>query len=146
MVKKLLILLALVLPAACAPTLAPAACFVVGDSIAQMVVAPYLPCKSRTRVGEHTSVIIGWAHPADLVVISAGSNDDVNEALTRNLRELRVRAYPARVVWIKPVNTAIANEVIVLANIWGDRVVSFVPARDNVHPRHPDALAREIMK
>lgn len=145
MVKKFLVLLALVLPSACTPPLAPAACFVVGDSIAQMV-APYLPCKSRTRNGEHTSVIIGWVRPADLVVISAGSNDDVNEALTRNLRELRIRAGQSRVVWIKPVNTAIANEVMALANVWGDRVASFVPTRDNVHPRHPDALAREIMQ
>lgn len=121
----------------------PVACFLVGDSIAQML-HPYLPCSFWVRVGEHTAVIARHVHPAPLVIISAGSNDDPGPVLLRNLKNVRAEAGFSKVVWILPFDPRRAALVTAVARAAGDRTVSFSLTNDKVHPKYPSRLAQDI--
>lgn len=121
------------------------ACYLLGDSIALMV-APYLHCSLWARVGEHTNVIARHAHPAPLVIISAGSNDDPNANLSRNLTDLRAGVGFSHVVWILPHEARRAALVSAVAASARDRTVANrMVVSDGVHPRNPAQLARDIL-
>ncbi len=123
----------------------PAGCLVAGDSIA-VDVGRYAPqCATDARIGIGSAAIVARVRPARLVVISAGSNDPDNPRLADNLERMRVRAGAARVVWIVPVDPRAAAAVRAVARKRGDELVTFVPARDRVHPRCPRCVARQIL-
>ena len=76
-------------------------CAVVGDSIALMI-APFLDrCVVDAKVGEHVAQIVGRVHDADVVIVSAGSNDADYNDLAANLEKVRARC-SHRVLWILP--------------------------------------------
>lgn len=122
-----------------------ASCRVSGDSIA-IDIGHFAPrgCVIDAKIGIGSAAIIARVKPADLVVISAGSNDPDNPNLARNLVEMRARAQNSRVVWVVPVNHVAAADVVTIAQMHGDRAVTFAPAGDHVHPRCPQCVAREI--
>src|ERR1700759_4708338 len=121
------------------------ACYLLGDSIALML-APYLHCQLWARVGEHTAVIARHAHPAPLVIISAGSNDDPNPQLSASLRNLRASVGFSRVVWVLPSEARRAAIVTMVAAAARGRTVPIrAVARDGVHPRSPAQLAQEVV-
>ena len=69
-----------------------AACLIAGDSIA-VGVAPYLPrCAVNAKVGITSTAIIRRVGAANLLIISAGSNDPRNPRLINNLKSIRAKA------------------------------------------------------
>lgn len=118
-------------------------CAVVGDSIALMI-APFLgQCVVDAKVGEHVAQIVGRVRDADVVIVSAGSNDADYRDLAANLEKVRARC-PHRVLWILPAPDRPRRLVEAVALKHGDAAVSFVAAGDGVHPLRPARLALEI--
>src|SRR5580700_9449292 len=108
-------------------------CAVVGDSIA-LGVSPYLPeCTVDAKIGISSAAVIGRVHEADVLIVSAGSNDPDNPSLVSNLERIRAKA-TGKVIRIRPVNLKAAMAVLHVAGQHGDLVVSFEPGRDHVHP------------
>jgi hypothetical protein len=118
-------------------------CALIGDSIADMVRSHFADCYVSARSGAHVAEIIGRMRDADVVYLSAGSNDEDYSNLESNLRKLRAKA-SGRVVWIVPAaSLARARHAVeVLASERGDRVVTF--AARGIHPADPDALAKAM--
>lgn len=104
-----------------------------GDSIA-VGLGPVLPCSTIARVGIVSAEFDGavGAVDGDLAVISLGSNDGA-AGILQHMRAIRSRVYARRVVWIAP---AVGNRdaVIQAAASFGDRVVTFTPGPDGIHP------------
>lgn len=128
------------------------ACFIVGDSIAlgtavgESTGGPGVPqCELHARIGASSAMIVGWSHDADLVVISAGSNDPDNVGLEGNLEAIR-RPIKHRVLWIVPVAGRVANIVRSVALRHGDATVAFAPGRDGVHPHSYAPLVSAVHK
>jgi hypothetical protein len=130
--------------AAKVPTPAPAPlpkCYIVGDSIAlgtataEGLPAKYKPdCEVDAKIGIPSSAIIERAHDAQLVVISAGSNDPTNPELVKNLEAIRVVA-TQNVLWIIPaVSPVAAAAVKKVAADHGDDTIAFTPGPDHTHP------------
>ena len=118
-------------------------CAVVGDSIALMI-APFLgQCVVDAKVGEHVAQIVGRVHDADVVVVSAGSNDADYRDLAANLEKVRGRC-SHRVLWILPALERPRRMVEAVALKHGDAAVSFPAGRDGVHPARPARLALDI--
>jgi uncharacterized protein with von Willebrand factor type A (vWA) domain len=119
--------------------------FVAGDSIA-LGTAQALHWQHDAKVGAPSSDIIhrvphGTFHE---LVLSAGSNDPRNPRLAANLETMRRRATGGGVVWIAPVEAHARATVEHVAHEHGDRVVTFTPGKDHVHPRSYTELARRI--
>lgn len=117
-------------------------CAVVGDSIAEDL-RRFLPeCEWDARVGIPSYLIISRVRAADLLIISAGSNDDSPERLARNLAAMRARAAQLgvrRVAWILPYDFAWAREAVRRASyVRGDALLAFQAGRDGVHPTTPE--------
>jgi hypothetical protein len=130
-------------PASAAGLASHPSCAVVGDSIAVGAGQFIRKCKMNAKSGIPSRSVIARVDPtADVNVISAGSNDPDNPILHANLERIRSRA--ARAVWILPIDSRARAAVQTIAVSHGDPVVSFVPARDRVHPRSDAALARSI--
>ncbi len=120
-----------------------AACLIAGDSIA-VGVAPYLPrCAVNAKVGITSTAIIRRVGAANLLIISAGSNDPRNPRLINNLKSIRAKA-TGRVIWIQPIDPVAAAAVRRVAALHGDHVVTFSPARDHVHPASDKTLATRV--
>ena len=119
-------------------------CAVVGDSIALMI-APFLDrCVVDAKVGEHVAQIVGRVHDADVVVVSAGSNDADYNDLAANLEKVRAKC-SHRVLWILPALDRPRRLVTAIALKHGDAAVSFVAdPKDGVHPLRPARLALDI--
>jgi hypothetical protein len=118
-------------------------CAVVGDSIADMVAPYFHECSINAHIGDTSIKIVGRMRDADLVVLSAGSNDYDNPSLERNLRMIRKKSLH-KVIWILPINPRAASIVERVALDYKDSVVRFSPGHDNVHPKDPKALANVI--
>jgi lactobin A/cerein 7B family class IIb bacteriocin len=119
--------------------------FVAGDSIA-VGVAGQLHWQHDAKVGAPSKDIIhrvpqGHFHT---LILSAGSNDPRNPHLIDNLNTMRRRATGGGVVWIAPVEPHARAAVTRVAHEHGDRVVTFTPGHDHVHPRSYAELAHRI--
>ena len=118
-------------------------CLVLGDSIAVGLGAQLRACVTDAQVGIGSAAIVGRAGPADVAVISAGSNDPHNPRLEANLRMIRAKVR-GRVVWIVPQHRVAADAVTKVARFHGDQIVSFAPSQDRVHPRSYRELAASV--
>jgi len=125
------------------PTPSLAKCYIEGDSIAvgtataEGLSAKYRPtdCKMDAKIGISSTAIIARAHDAELVVISAGSNDPTNPKLVDNLETIRAKA-THKVLWIVPAVSAVAADAVKkVAAEHGDDTISFTPGGDHTHPR-----------
>lgn len=126
-------------------------CAVIGDSIAEGIQSYFPECRHNTKIGISTPAIItrmrATGTTAELVIISAGSNDADSFGLSRqlpvNLAALRALA-SGRVVWIAPINARASEAVRSIADSHKDAIASFAPGGDKVHPRNNAALASVI--
>jgi hypothetical protein len=139
---------ALALPAALTASAASATCAVIGDSIAQDLRGFFRECSSDVKIGIGTAAITSRVPShADVIIVSAGSNDYLTPGLLNRLQALRARAGSARVVWIRPVPQTAAAAVETVAHAHGDAVVSFEASRsdrEGIHPQSNKALAAQI--
>jgi hypothetical protein len=131
-------------------TPASATCVVIGDSIAEGLRPFFRDCRFAVQIGIGTAAI-GALVPsnADVIVVSAGSNDYLTPGLLARLQALRSRAGSARVIWIRPIPEVAATAVDTVAQAHGDAVVPFVvsPAdREHVHPQSGSTLAADIRR
>jgi hypothetical protein len=121
-------------------------CAVVGDSIALGVGTEMHRCVVNATVGLPSADIIGRVQEANIVVISAGSNDARSPDLEHNLRAIRERAAHSKVIWISPMDPRAAAAVQRVARLHGDRVVHFTPRPDHIHPQSYPTLADRVTK
>ena len=131
-------------------TPASATCALIGDSIAEDL-QPYLrECRFSGRLGIGTAAIVPLVPSnAEVIIISAGSNDYLTPGLLGRVQAVRSRAGSARVVWIRPIPQIAANAVDSVAQANGDAVVPFVVSRtdrERLHPQNNAALAADIRK
>ena len=134
------------------PSTAPASasCALIGDSIAEDL-RPFLrECRFSGRLGIGTAAIVPLVPSnAEVIVVSAGSNDYLTPGLLGRLQALRSRAGPARVIWIKPVPQIAGTAVNTVAQAHGDAVVPFVVSRtdrERLHPQSNSTLAADIRR
>jgi len=120
-----------------------ASCAVVGDSIAANV-APYIAeCVADALGGIPSDDIIIRVRPADVLFVSAGSNDPNNPRLEDNLEAIRAKA-SARVVWILPMILPAALAVERVAARHNDPIMPFEPGPDGKHPKSYEKLAAAL--
>ena len=129
---------------------ASAACALIGDSIAEDL-QPFLrECRFSGRLGIGTAAIVPLVPSnAEVIIVSAGSNDYLTPGLLGRVQALRARAGSARVIWIRPIPQIAANAVDTVAQAHGDAVVPFVVSRtdrERLHPQNNAALAADIRK
>jgi len=145
---RLLVAAALALPAVLAASHASATCAVIGDSIAEDLRGFFRECHVDVKIGIGTAAITSRVPGrADVIVVSAGSNDYLTPGLLARLQKLRSRAGSARVIWIRPLPQAAAAAVDTVAQAHGDAVVPFEAAprdREHIHPHSSKALATDI--
>jgi hypothetical protein len=145
---RVLVAAALALPTVLIASHASATCALIGDSIAAELRGFFRECHVDVKIGIGTTAITSRVPDrADVIVVSAGSNDYLTPGLLARLQTLRSRARSARVVWIRPVPQAAAVAVDTVAQAHGDAVVSFEVShtdREGLHPRSGKALAAEI--
>jgi hypothetical protein len=131
-------------------TPASATCAVIGDSIAEGLRPFFGDCRFAVQVGIGTAAIASRVPgSADVIVVSAGSNDYLTPGLLDRLQALRSRAGSARVIWIRPIPPAAAAAVDTVAQAHGDAVVPFVVSPTDglrVHPQSSSTLAAEIRR
>lgn len=120
-------------------------CAVVGDSIALGVGTELHRCVVDATVGIPSADVIGRVQHANVLVVSAGSNDARSPALEHNLRAIRAKA-SSKVIWISPMDPVAAAAVRRVARLHGDQVVHFTPRPDNIHPRSYPTLADRVAK
>lgn len=118
-------------------------CAIIGDSIADGLAALIPDCIVDAKVGIPSVAIIDRVHGADVLIVSAGSNDPNNPSLQANLEKIREKA-TGSVIWIRPNMERAAAAVMAVASRHGDMVVSFTAGRDKVHPKNYKTLAREL--
>ena len=118
-------------------------CALAGDSIAVGIAPFFKHCVVDAKIGISSAAIIGRVHDADVLVVSAGSNDPRNPHLEANLKIIRAKA-SGKVIWISPIDRTAAEAVVRVAAIHGDRVVRFSSGRDHVHPRSEGSLAAAV--
>jgi hypothetical protein len=136
-------LLAAVTPARAFP-----ACALIGDSIAEDLRSFFRECQASVKLGIGTKAIAALvpAH-ADLIVVSAGSNDYLDPGLLSRLQALRARAGSAHVIWIQPAPMSAAAAVQTVAHAHGDALVPFAVSRtdrEHIHPQSNRTLAAAI--
>lgn len=117
-------------------------CLIAGDSIAAGI--HYPSCTVNAKIGIPSAAIVSRVSDADLVVISAGSNDPDNPHLIANLRAMRAKIKHGRALWIVPMHPKAAAAVRLVANESSDGMVTFAPARDGVHPHTYGGILRAI--
>jgi hypothetical protein len=125
-------------------------CAVVGDSIAADLRGFFHECRIDAKIGIGTAAIVPRVpRGADLIVVSAGSNDYLTPGLLARLRAVRSRAGSARVIWIRPAPPAAAAAVDTVAHAHGDAVVPFAVSRtdrEHLHPQSSQRLAADIRR
>jgi hypothetical protein len=131
-------------------TPASATCAVIGDSIAQDLRPYFRECRFAVQIGIGTAAINArMPGSADVIVVSAGTNDYLTPGLLARLQALRSRAGAARVIWIRPMPQIAAAAVDTVAGAHGDPVVPFVASqtdRQHEHPQSSSALAADIRR
>ncbi len=133
------------------PTVADAStCAVVGDSIAAGLRGFFRECRIDAKIGIGTAAIVSRVpRGADLIVVSAGSNDYLTPGLLARLQKVRSRAGAARVIWIRPAPAKAAAAVDSVAHAHGDAVVPFAVSRtdrEHLHPQSSQRLAADIRR
>ncbi len=118
-------------------------CAVIGDSIALGVGTELQRCAVNATIGIPSAAVIGRVRNADVLVVSAGSNDPHNPLLEANLRTIRAKA-AKKVIWISPMDPIAARTVTRVAGLHGDSVVHFTPRPDNIHPLSYAVLAGRV--
>lgn len=145
MMPRLIIAFALVLATTAASPASHEAgrsCALVGDSIA-VEAGQFSGCRLNAKNGIPSEAVIARVDPSvEINVVSAGSNDPDNPALRANLERIRQRA--KHTIWILPTIPRARAAVQEVAARHGDRVVSYAPCDDGVHPASPAVLARAI--
>jgi hypothetical protein len=125
-------------------------CAIVGDSIVDDLHAYFRDCRFDTKIGIGSAALVAHVPGnADIVVVSAGSNDYLSPRLIGSLEAVRARAGNARVIWVRPIPRRAAAAVDAVAGRHGDAVVSFAVSptdRERLHPRSNSALASSIRK
>lgn len=125
-----------------------ATCAVIGDSIAEDLRSFFRECRFDVKIGIGTKAISARVpRDADLIVVSAGSNDYLTPGLLPRLQALRSRSGSARVIWIRPAPQIAAAAVDTAAQAHGDPVVSFAVSprdRERLHPQSNRTLAAAI--
>lgn len=119
-------------------------CLIVGDSIAQGVGQQLPQCQLNAAQGIPSAQIVGRVHDAKMVVISAGSNDGDMDRLWMALTTMRLQCFH-EVIWLAPVDQKRGDIVRKVAAQFRDRVISFSPGPDGVHPFSYPVLARAVM-
>lgn len=123
-------------------------CLAVGDSIAYGV-GQVLGCLIYAKVGlSSTEITRIQTPPADLCIVSAGSNDPKNPKLFDNLNKIGMNANSScsTVVWVIPVDENAALQVRRQSNIWRNKTVTFKPDTDGVHPQSYQHLGGAILE
>ena len=122
-------------------------CAIAGDSIAFGLGQQMKQCQTNAKVGIPSSQIIDRVPTGHfgMVIISAGSNDPDNPRLADNLTTMR-RRVGGGVTWIAPMNPRARSVVNSVAQTNGDRVVSFTPGPDGIHPHSYADLARSVQQ
>ena len=147
---RLLIAAALAIPAIMIASRASATCAVIGDSIAVGLGGYFRECRTDAKIGIGTKAIAArMTGRADVIILSAGSNDYATPGLLGRLKALRSRARSARVIWIRPAPWSAAAGVETVAHAHGDAVVAFAVSptdRAHLHPKSSGALARDIRR
>jgi hypothetical protein len=147
---RLLVAATLAIPAIMTASHASATCAVVGDSIAAGLRGYFRECRTDAKIGIGTTAVAARVTGrADVIIVSAGSNDYQTPGLLGRLRALRSRARSARVIWIRPVPRSAAAAVETIAHAHGDAVVAFAVSRtdpEHLHPQSSRALAADIRR
>jgi len=145
--KRVAISLAAVLGVGVALAVIPmhATCVIIGDSIAFGVGRVMPECLTDAKSGIPSADVIARVHPADVLFVSAGSNDPSNPQLENNLKAIRAKA-SAAIVWIVPMSPSAAAAVKHVAAAHNDSVVQFEASADGVHPRSYSDLAKYLRK
>jgi hypothetical protein len=129
---------------------ASATCALIGDSIAEDLRSFFRECHANVKLGIGTKAIAALvpAH-ADVIIVSAGSNDYLDPGLLGRLQAVRSRAGAARVIWIRPAPKSAGAAVDTVAHAHGDAVVPFVVSRtdrERLHPQSNPTLAADIRR
>ena len=147
---RLLTAATLAIPAIMTASHASATCAVVGDSIAVGLRSYFRECRTDAKIGIGTKAVAARVTGrADVIIVSAGSNDYSTPGLLGRLKALRARARSARVIWILPAPRSAAAAVEGVAHAHGDAVVAFAVSstdREHIHPQSSKALAAEIRR
>lgn len=120
-------------------------CAIIGDSIAVGLAQQHFNCTVEAKVGVPSAWIIGKACAANIVIISAGSNDPANPNLVNNLRKER-SCIKGKVIWIVPYHPMAAAAVLRVVKEFGDSAVTFRAGKDNVHPSSYGVIAEEVRR
>lgn len=118
-------------------------CHIAGDSIAYGLGQLMTGCTLDAKVGIPSHDVIGRVQNADLLIVSAGSNDPDNPSLAANLRAIRAKA-SGRVLWVVPQNARAARLVQDIATKLNDPVVHFIAGPDGIHPKSYISLMRRV--
>src|SRR5690242_17915394 len=95
---------------------ASATCALIGDSIAEDLRGFFRECQANVKLGVGTKAIAALMPArADLIVVSAGSNDYLDPGLLSRLQAVRFRAGAARVIRIRPAPSSAAAAVDTVA-------------------------------
>ncbi|WP_319530809.1 hypothetical protein [uncultured Cohaesibacter sp.] len=139
-------LFALLLVGACDPSFATKSrkCFLVGDSIGVGLSWHLKTCPASAKVGLSSKAVLKRTEPADVLIVSAGSNDPDNKRLEANLKAIRDKSGATAVIWIEPRHKRASAIVRKIAQRNGDLVISFKAGKDRVHPRSYKRLARDV--
>jgi hypothetical protein len=125
-------------------TQAQASCFIVGDSIALGLSRVMRECQVNAKGGLRSDEIAGLAvQPADITIVSSGSNDPRNPDLSSNLEATRGRI-AGRTIWILPKNPVARSAVSSMAAKRNDRTVAFTPLPNNKHPQSYQEIADAV--
>lgn len=112
-------------------------CLGIGDSI-MVGMRGLLPgCRINAVIGINSTAVAKLAAPANVLLVSMGSNWPTNPHLTDDIRT--VKQFAPCVVFVAPVHprprSIIMSEAL---------PVIFTPANDNVHPQNYRALAAAV--
>ena len=119
-------------------------CFLVGDSIGVGLSWYLKTCPASAKVGIPSKAVLKRTKQADVLIVSAGSNDPTNRRLEANLKAIRDKSGAATVIWIEPRHKRASAIVRKIAQRNGDLVISFKAGKDKVHPRSYKRLARDV--
>ncbi|SNY91459.1 hypothetical protein SAMN04515647_1680 [Cohaesibacter sp. ES.047] len=126
------------------PAPKPKTCFLVGDSIGVGLSWYLKTCPASAKVGLSSNAVLKRTEPADVLIVSAGSNDPDNKRLEANLKAIRDKSGAATVIWIEPRHKRASAIVRKIAQRNGDLVIFFKAGKDKVHPRSYKRLARDV--
>ena len=121
-------------------------CIILGDSIAQLSSTELPQCEVVAVKGissESFNRFCRVSVDGKTVVISLGSNRG-NDTV-KNLIRIRNRITNGTVLWVLPAKVEDRKNVIQAVKPY-DKVVTFTPGKDGIHPKYPSLLKEAILK